>query len=442
MIYDFTLVLHSDRILTMKPIEKTTLNDHFWQPLLSVFDRSRWTRQCSQYEDLAHLKSGVARVVHSKDSGRGWVQNLCLYFSEMTFSVGNFFDALKSKRRLAFVAEMDDALADETDARVLKEGNDPFAGHRELEKFHIYATDGHSIGASAHESPIKGKKRAVNHIFSLSLRTHSLRYVDLCNAQGKQKKEHEIKKLKSLQISTLRMGAPKGTKVIHAYDPAIVDYTFWHKCKQNGIYFITLEKANSALLKCGDFDYDPEDSRNEGVQSDEMVGSSGGEAIRRVVYCDAESSKTYTFLTGEMTLPPGIIAFIYKCRWDIEKVFDQSKNKLGEGKAWAKSETAKKQQAHFICMAHNLILLLSMKMEKDEGITDKKNSQHRAKRKEQANQKAKLNKLVVNSLVAKLDRPTQCCLQFIRWLRISLIKKLPYSQAVQELRPLMLRYLK
>jgi IS4 transposase len=59
-----------------------------------------------------------------------------------------------------------------------------------------------------------------------------------------------------------------------------------------------------------------------------------------------EAAKTYTFLTAEMTLPPGIIAFLYKCRWDIEKVFDQNKNKLSENKAWANSATAKKQQAH------------------------------------------------------------------------------------------------
>ena len=238
------------------------------------------------------------------------------------------------------------------------------------------------------------------------------------------------------------MGAPKGTKVIHAYDPAIVDYAFWRKCKQNGIYFITLQKANSALMKCGDLDYDREDPRNEGVLANEMVGPSNGEAIRRVVYRDAQSGKTYTFLTAEMTLPPGIIAFIYKCRWDIEKVFDQSKNKLGEGKAWAKSATAKKQQARFICMAHNLILMLSLKLEKEEGIIDEKSRKHRASRKKHARKEAGLNKLAINSLVAELDRATQRCLQFIRWLRISLIKNIPYRQAVSDLRPLMLRYLR
>jgi len=32
-------------------------------------------------------------------------------------------------------------------------------------------------------------------------------------------------------------------------------------------------------------------------------------------------------------LRPGLIAFLYKLRWDVEKVFDQLKNKLNEQKA-------------------------------------------------------------------------------------------------------------
>jgi len=48
-----------------------------------------------------------------------------------------------------------------------------------------------------------------------------------------------------------------------------------------------------------------------------------------------------------MTIPPGLIARIYKMRWDIEKVYDEMKNKLDEQKAWASTPTAKTMQAHF-----------------------------------------------------------------------------------------------
>ena len=59
----------------------------------------------------------------------------------------------------------------------------------------------------------------------------------------------------------------------------------------------------------------------------------------------------------ECTLPPGVIAHLCRLRWEIKKVFDEFKNKLGETQAWASSANAKTMQAHFLCMAHNLILL-------------------------------------------------------------------------------------
>lgn len=40
-------------------------------------------------------------------------------------------------------------------------------------------------------------------------------------------------------------------------------------------------------------------------------------------------------------MSPGLIAYLHKVRWDIEKIFDQVKNKLAEKKSWATSETAR-----------------------------------------------------------------------------------------------------
>jgi hypothetical protein len=62
-----------------------------------------------------------------------------------------------------------------------------------------------------------------------------------------------------------------------------------------------------------------------------------GVMLRRVRYRDAVSGKIFTFMTTELNLPPGIIAFLYKLRWDVEKVFDEKKSKLHEQKAWATS---------------------------------------------------------------------------------------------------------
>jgi len=66
----------------------------------------------------------------------------------------------------------------------------------------------------------------------------------------------------------------------------------------------------------------------------------------------------------------GLIAFLYKLRWDVEKVFDQIKNKTFEQKAWAGNQTAKQQNAMFIALAHNLMKMLEVIIEHQEGITN------------------------------------------------------------------------
>ncbi len=129
------------------------------------------------------------------------------------------------------------------------------------------------------------------------------------------------------------MGEPKGRKVIFTYDSAIYDFGQWRKWKQSkGIYIITRMKQNTSLFICGDSGVDREDLRNVGIVSDQSGGTNGGDMLRKIVYVEPATGRKFVFLTNEMKLPPGLIAFIYKKRWDIEKVFDQLKNKLMEKK--------------------------------------------------------------------------------------------------------------
>ena len=101
--------------------------------------------------------------------------------------------------------------------------------------------------------------------------------------------------------------------------------------------------------------------------------------LRKIVYIEPSTGRRFVFLTNQMTLPPGLIAFIYKKRWDIEKVFDQFKNKLMESKAWAKSLIAKCTQAQFMVLTHNLTLMLERKLESEKGICNTKIEKHRKK---------------------------------------------------------------
>ena len=422
----------------------TTLKDKFFAPVFAAFSRAVNCRTCKEYSDPEHLSSGIQRVLENSTSGRDWVQRLRLTLN-LNLSVSNFFSSLRSPRRKELVEEISADVRGQTDQRICHQaGSDLLAAHHELDGFAVYASDGHSHKASAHENLIQGKKRAVSHIYTCNLRSHSLTHTALSNTDlsKNKKKEHEISTLKQIGANSLRMAEAKGIKVIQVYDPAIIDYSQWFKWKQgHGIYILTLEKSNSALQVSAQRDWDKTDERNRGVLNDELVDSSNGTTLRRVTYRDSVTAKIYRFITNELTLPPGLLAFLYKLRWDIEKIFDQIKNKLLEQKAWAKSQTAKIQQAHFITLAHNLMVLLNHQLESEEGIVDQKSQRKRKQRRAKEIEKAQANGALVNSLVLGWQRVTQRCFQFIRWLRHCLGNQTTWREAVGLLKPLMENYL-
>lgn len=415
-----------------------TVADAFFEPMRKALSLSKHTRECPNFSDWEHLSAGVGRCLERAQSGRDWIQQLWHQFS-MKVGVSCFFESLGSARRLKLLQEVNARIVSDCDASAGSD-DDPFSTHTELDNFGIYAADGHYHACSAHEDRIDGKRYAVGHFFATNLRTQSMRHLDV--ARPKRKRESDITALKRLNPEALRMCEPRGRKVFIAYDPAVVDFRQWHNWKQaKGVYIVTREKENMALICCGEPEFDRNDPRNNGVVSDEWVGHSYGRMIRRIVYVDPATGKEYRFITNEMTLPPGLVAFVYKKRWDIEKMFDQMKNKLLERKAWAKSPTAKCQQATFMCLTHNLMLILERGIDETEAIADDKVRARMAARVRRDTEKAEAAGRAMNPLLLGVRRSVQRSLQFIRWLRWALTHATSWRPAIDELRPLMAQYM-
>jgi len=55
-----------------------------------------------------------------------------------------------------------------------------------------------------------------------------------------------------------------------------------------------------------------------------------GIRVREITFCNPCDGAVYVYLTTEMTLEPGLLALLHKTRWEIEKVFDETKTKLAE----------------------------------------------------------------------------------------------------------------
>ncbi len=174
--------------------------------------------------------------------------------------------------------------------------------------------------------------------------------------------------------------------------------------------------------------------------SDEFVGPSNGVMMRRVTYQDPVTGKVYRFITNEITLPPGIIAFLYKLRWDAEKVFDEIKNKTFEKKAWAGNDNAKRQQSIFIALAHNLMRILEIKLEHEEGIVDRISGKKQKKHIDDI-VKTKSAGRTPNPLVTKWHRTTQRRFQFVHRLVDCLDNATSWNTSMEILRPLMVKLL-
>ena len=109
----------------------------------------------------------------------------------------------------------------------------------------------------------------------------------------------------------------------------------------------------------GEIDFDREDPINRGVIADQLVTNASSQVtFRYIKYRCPNTGLEYEFVTNHMKIRPGVLAWLYKRRWDIETTYDTFKNKMNECKAWARSANAKTMQAQFLCLAHNRMLLM------------------------------------------------------------------------------------
>ena len=109
------------------------------------------------------------------------------------------------------------------------------------------------------------------------------------------------------------------------------------------------------------------------------------------------------------------------------------KNKLAEKKAWATSDTAKNMQAQFVCIAHNLMLILEQCLKK-EGVENEIENSRRQKRLDKALASSKTRKDKLPVFLTTPKRPTQLSLKFIRWLRNNLYANTSWMVAMGALK--------
>ena len=405
-----------------------TVNELFFQPLEPAMATAASLWPCPEFPDDVWIRMGVQRVLEASESGRGFLQEHGLRF-ENPPGYNNYFASLKSPRRRDLAREVNTSLIAAMEAQVC----DRLADIPELARYACFAADGHWHKAAVHDPRHEGRKMAVGHFYALNLRTHTLRHL----AAGEGLHEHDMSALKRIKPKGLRQEVPKGTRVLTIYDKAGIDFDYWDRCRrESAVYFISRVKENMVFEWVEDRPWNQADARNAGVLVDCKVRSREGHLLRLVLYQDPLTGQVYEFLTNEPDLPPGVIAELYRRRWEAEKVFDQIKNKLGQKKAWGTTLIAKEAQALLIALTHNLLLLYEQHLENQHTVQNTAEDQRRRQRTGSAEQTCAQTGWPISSLVLAARRATQRSVKFIRWLRYALRERLAEAAAIARLKEL------
>jgi hypothetical protein len=386
-----------------------SVNELFYRPLHEVFPALENRYPCPELNDELWLRIGIERVLHALPSGRAFLQEHALRFEQLP-KVSNYFESLKSARRADLAEEAAQMVCALAEACL----PDRLANIPELARYEVFALDGHWLRGASHDPREAAGKEATGHFYSLNLRHHTLRHLSV----SEYAHENDMHALKRLQPKRLRHGTPKGRRTLIIYDRAGIDFDFWGRCrKECGIYFVSRVKQGMSLEYLCEAEWDRADPRNEGVIQDRRVHTTKSQLLRVVHYQEPVTGQEFEFLTNESDLPPGVIAELYHRRWDIEKVFDELKNKLGQRQSWSSHPEGKRAQGQLVALTHNLLCLTAVQLESDHGLRHEAEDRRSARRAEQAEESAAEHGRTVSKLLKMTREATVHSVKFIRWLR-------------------------
>ncbi|TFG38611.1 MAG: hypothetical protein E4H48_10310 [Syntrophobacterales bacterium] len=345
---------------------ESPLMDILSRRLADAAQRVRGMRNNESLSDFDFALAGICRVLSKSRSGREWLR--CDEFFEIARST--FFDALQSARRGGVVRELAHRFAAELAETMRAGGVDFIADIPTLADVEVIAVDGHEIEHPQHaERNAKGKFTSVKTIYQMDM--HSGLSLPLARVGEDGLKAHEWPPFKR-QLSERIKGRKRHSPLFYVLDRAYVDIAFWDKMGRKNVFMLTRYKENMNPMMKQPVDFDRKDPRNAGVTGCFLLSFAGLGMAYLIEYTDPESSTEYKFITTATQLQPGEIAWLYFCRWRIEKTFDTFENDLEEGKARATGNTAQLQQAHFISRAGNFLRYIAQMLDIHHGLRDGK----------------------------------------------------------------------
>ena len=126
-------------------------------------------------------------------------------------------------------------------------------------------------------------------------------------------------------------------------------------------FFIVRAKKNFKYCRL----YSQTVDKSTGLRCDQIIVVTGIESskdypekLRPIKYYDVETDKLFVFITNNFTLPPLVIAQLYKYRWQVELFFKWIKQHLRIKTFFGTSENAVKTQVWIAVSIYVLIAII------------------------------------------------------------------------------------
>jgi hypothetical protein len=208
-------------------------------------------------------------------------------------------------------------------------------------------------------APFRRHKAAIKLHTLLDLRGNIPTFIRISSG-----KTHEVNVLDELWIDP---GA------FYVMDKAYLDFARLFRLHRHAAFFVIRAKSNLTYTRRESRPVD----KTTGLRSDQSIVLTGPlvsrkypEPLRRIGYYDSEHQRKLVFLTNNFTLPPLVIAELYRCRWQVELFFKWIKQHLRIKAFYGTSENAVKTQVWIAVCVYVLVAILKKELRSPLSLTE------------------------------------------------------------------------
>ena len=416
-------------------LNDTVLEDWF-RPMQKALDKVRYSRE--RFFTLTaefFILLGCLRQLQGTKIMRDQIQSLFdmdVYTDKVPLARSTWSDALANPHRTEILRAAAQVLV----AEARNELPDRFANIKELGTRPIYAIDATYQDESSHYQPSYPHEGGTdNRKGHMTLTTYDMRAGIAVDSNTETTSIDEMRFVKEVWNASWWTSQKNA---IYVVDRAFIEARYWDQRKTSvSATVITRMKTTFKyqVLESLNIAANPV---NDGVVSDQLIQLKSSKDVWRLIRFIAPDGKDYEYLSNDLVLAPGMIAFLYHRRWDEEKYFDNYKTDMANSKAWGKSPVAIEQQAVLGLLTHLLMRLFLHKKGQELGLKEDHQTQQKRHEKKETdyivNWKGNYNR----AFFIKLSKITK---QAWRFVKNSFLKKNSKRLYELKLRPALMAYL-